>query len=46
MGCEWQGYIDADRESAGAMCHKESGLMQELAQEAALKANRKYGVNT
>lgn len=37
---EWRGYIEQDRtagtQKAGTMCHKESGLLQELATELAL----------
>lgn len=39
---EWQGYIDEDKANgtrhAGAHCHRESGYLQELATESALRA--------
>eukprot|EP00658_Telonema_sp_P-2_P079296 TRINITY_DN7620_c0_g2_i1.p1 TRINITY_DN7620_c0_g2~~TRINITY_DN7620_c0_g2_i1.p1 ORF type:complete len:424 (+),score=123.63 TRINITY_DN7620_c0_g2_i1:479-1750(+) len=42
---EWAGYVAADRESAGGHCHKESGLMQEIAQEEALQRSRNTWVD-
>ena len=38
---EWVGYIGHGRETAGSCCHKESGFMQEIAQEEALHSNSK-----
>jgi len=37
---EWDGYIRHDAESAGTKCHKESGFLQELAQEVAMSSHR------
>merc|ERR1719228_2467624 len=33
---EWKGYLKRDISSAGTLCHRESGYIQELAQEVAL----------
>ncbi|KAJ8599389.1 hypothetical protein CTAYLR_007034, partial [Chrysophaeum taylorii] len=33
---EWTGYVRRDKKSAGTMCHRESGLLAELAQELAM----------
>mmetsp|Transcript_70045 Transcript_70045/g.227227 ORF Transcript_70045/g.227227 Transcript_70045/m.227227 type:complete len:252 (-) Transcript_70045:206-961(-) len=36
---EWSGYVQHNVKEAGSMCHAESGLLQELAQEVALRSN-------
>jgi len=36
---EWSGYVRENVEEAGSLCHKESGIIQELAQEVALRKN-------
>ena len=33
---EWKGYVQNDPKTAGSLCHKESGFLQELAQEVAM----------
>eukprot|EP00971_Amphidinium_carterae_P291915 5794491-Amphidinium_carterae.1 len=37
---EWKGYTERDGSTAGTLCHKESGFMQELAQEVAMRDNQ------
>jgi len=34
---EWKGYVELDGSSAGSMCHKESGYVQEICLEVALR---------
>ena len=34
---EWSGYIARDAEGAGTLCHRESGFIQEIAQEVAMR---------
>lgn len=36
---EWSGYLENNLENAGTMCHKESGFLQEVAQEVALRSS-------
>ena len=33
---EWSGYVERDARTAGDMCHRESGFLQEIAQEVAM----------
>jgi len=42
---EWDGYIKLRREDAGTLCHKESGFIQELAQEAAMVGHRNLWID-
>jgi len=46
---EWNMYVDASVKDpsimAGSMCHQESGFMQEIAQEAALRNNQNIWVD-
>jgi len=42
---EWQGYIAADSEEAGTMCHKESGYLQELTQEVAMMGSQNIWID-
>ena len=42
---EWDRYVGHDRERAGDMCHRESGLLQELAQEVAMRSNQNVWVD-
>mmetsp|Transcript_34312 Transcript_34312/g.80249 ORF Transcript_34312/g.80249 Transcript_34312/m.80249 type:complete len:686 (-) Transcript_34312:71-2128(-) len=42
---EWAGYIKHDSSHAGSMCHIESGFMQELAQEVALRGNQNVWID-
>merc|ERR1740123_1295338 len=42
---EWEGYKKHDASQAGAMCHRESGFLQELAQEVAMQANQNVWVD-
>lgn len=49
---EWEGYVDAGagrdggtEDGPGTMCHRESGFMQELAQDAALNTHQNIWVD-
>lgn len=42
---EWAGYTTHARLEAGTMCHKESAFLQEIAQEAALRASQHVWVD-
>ena len=42
---EWPGYVARDAEKAGSLCHRESGFMQEIAQEAALRTRQHIWVD-
>lgn len=42
---EWDGYVRHDTEKAGTMCHKESGLIQELAQEVAFSGGHNIWID-
>jgi len=42
---EWEGYVKANAENAGGMCHKESSFIQEIAQEVALMRNQNIWVD-
>lgn len=46
---EWNGYVEAAREmdhiAPGTLCHQESGFMQEIAQEAALRMQQNIWVD-
>eukprot|EP00971_Amphidinium_carterae_P247141 4908256-Amphidinium_carterae.1 len=37
---EWEGYTKRDASTAGTLCHNESGFLQELAQEVAMRGNQ------
>lgn len=36
----WKNYVASDKWTAGKMCHKESGFLQEIAQEVSLQNNQ------
>jgi len=42
---EWKGYTEANPEEAGAMCHKESGFLQEIAQEVAMARSQNVWID-
>ena len=42
---EWDGYVRRDRFSAGSMCHRESGFIQEIATEVALRTSQNVWVD-
>eukprot|EP00929_Paragymnodinium_shiwhaense_P121327 TRINITY_DN93518_c0_g1_i1.p1 TRINITY_DN93518_c0_g1~~TRINITY_DN93518_c0_g1_i1.p1 ORF type:complete len:743 (+),score=111.75 TRINITY_DN93518_c0_g1_i1:76-2304(+) len=42
---EWPGYTKNNQLTAGTMCHDESGLMQELAQEVALQRGQNVWID-
>jgi len=42
---EWEGYIRRDKYSAGSMTHRESGFIQEIAQEVALRSRQNIWVD-
>ena len=42
---EWERYVAHHRERAGDMCHRESGLLQELAQEVTMRNNQNVWVD-
>lgn len=42
---EWKGYIAADSEEAGTMCHKESGALQELCQQVAMRGSQNIWID-
>uniref|UniRef100_A0A0G4GWW6 EF-hand domain-containing protein n=1 Tax=Chromera velia CCMP2878 TaxID=1169474 RepID=A0A0G4GWW6_9ALVE len=41
---EWQGYLDRGKD-AGSMCHRESGMLQEIAQEVAMRSRQHVWVD-
>jgi len=42
---EWQSYVAADSRTAGTLCHKESGYLQELAQEVSMTNSQNVWVD-
>eukprot|EP00929_Paragymnodinium_shiwhaense_P118126 TRINITY_DN8984_c0_g1_i1.p1 TRINITY_DN8984_c0_g1~~TRINITY_DN8984_c0_g1_i1.p1 ORF type:complete len:750 (+),score=129.74 TRINITY_DN8984_c0_g1_i1:99-2348(+) len=42
---EWEGYTTHNQLEAGTMCHQESGLLQELAQEVALERSQNVWID-
>jgi len=42
---EWKGYVSHNAEEAGTMCHKESGFLQEIAQEVAMRGSQNIWVD-
>lgn len=42
---EWKGYVARNKKSAGTMCHKESGLLAEMAMELAIESERNVWVD-
>mmetsp|Transcript_27734 Transcript_27734/g.45136 ORF Transcript_27734/g.45136 Transcript_27734/m.45136 type:complete len:430 (+) Transcript_27734:199-1488(+) len=42
---EWDGYVKADKFTAGNLTHRESGYIQEIAQEVALRSRRNIWVD-
>ena len=42
---EWQRYVSVDERTAGTMCHRESGYIQEIAQEVAMRASQNVWVD-
>ncbi len=42
---EWDAYVARDAERAGTLCHRESGFLQEIAQEVALRRRQHVWVD-
>ena len=42
---EWAGYVERDAAAAGTMCHKESGFLQEIAQEVAMSQGQNVWID-
>jgi len=42
---EWGGYVSERAESAGSQCHRESGFLQEVAQEVAMRRSQNVWVD-
>eukprot|EP00051_Salpingoeca_urceolata_P013373 m.167766 g.167766 ORF g.167766 m.167766 type:complete len:619 (+) comp17776_c0_seq5:285-2141(+) len=42
---EWKQYVSRDQEEAGTLCHRETGFLQEIAQETALRRRQNIWVD-
>ena len=42
---EWDAYVEHDAEQAGTLCHRESGYIQEIAQEVAMRHSQHVWVD-
>ena len=42
---EWDAYVARDAERAGTLCHRESGFLQEIAQEVAMRNSQNVWID-